>query len=431
MDERIQELTAQIEALTQRLEGASPEDQKALGEQVTELQEQVAELLEQREADASAANVKAMKDQIDTLTAALEQARTPGELFSFGTKAVDTDSAYEDGERSYFADLAAASKGRTPALERIAKLGAADEKAMTEGTSSAGGYLVPTHIDNNLIDLRYRANVMRRLCSNLQVTTNKVQMTRVVSGLTAEWVEELAEKPEGELVFGQFTTDVFTAAGLAAVSNQLLADSRPGIDGLIATDLARQLAKLEEAAFIDGDGSGKPTGILNTAGISDTALTDPNVTEILDAIYLALTSVDTELLDSATAILMAPEVWYYIERERPDSEIQYLIGAGANSEGRRPSDQRPSRTLFGYPVELSAGVPVDQGAGDDTTVIVGNFAEAVIIDREGIVLDSSEHVHFTTNQTIFRAEERVGFTAERRPEAFHTVSGIDLSELAA
>jgi HK97 family phage major capsid protein len=61
--------------------------------------------------------------------------------------------------------------------------------------------------------------------------------------------------------------------------------------------------------------------------------------------------------------------------------------------------------------------------GNQSAVIVGDFSEGLILDRQGITTDTSEHVFFTTNQTIFRAEERMGFTAARDPKAFKVVAG--------
>lgn len=84
-------------------------------------------------------------------------------------------------------------------------------------------------------------------------------------------------------------------------------------------------------------------------------------------------------------------------------------------------------SLFGVQVFASANVPTNLGsAADESAVIVGDFSEALILDRQGITTDQSEHVFFTTNQTIFRAEERLGFTVARDPKAFRVVGGAGL-----
>jgi HK97 family phage major capsid protein len=79
-------------------------------------------------------------------------------------------------------------------------------------------------------------------------------------------------------------------------------------------------------------------------------------------------------------------------------------------------------------VFLSNRIPTNLGAGtNESRVIVGDFTEALILDRQGITVDESPHVYFTSNQTVFRAEERVGFTAARQPKAFCIVGGDALA----
>jgi HK97 family phage major capsid protein len=73
-------------------------------------------------------------------------------------------------------------------------------------------------------------------------------------------------------------------------------------------------------------------------------------------------------------------------------------------------------------------MPTNLGTGtNESRVIVGDFREALILDRQGITVDESQHVYFTTNQTVFRSEERVGFTAARTPLAFNVVGGAGLA----
>jgi HK97 family phage major capsid protein len=73
-------------------------------------------------------------------------------------------------------------------------------------------------------------------------------------------------------------------------------------------------------------------------------------------------------------------------------------------------------------------VPTNLGGGtNESRVIVGDFRECLILDRQGITVDESKHVYFTTNQTVFRAEQRVGFTAARTPLAINVVGGVGLA----
>jgi HK97 family phage major capsid protein len=88
----------------------------------------------------------------------------------------------------------------------------------------------------------------------------------------------------------------------------------------------------------------------------------------------------------------------------------------------------PRGDLFGVPVYTTANVPTNLGGTtNESRVIVGNFDEALLLENQGLTLDRSEHVYFTTNQTVFRAEQAEGFTAARYPKAFTVIAGAGLA----
>lgn len=444
---RIEELEGKATAVVEKLEagGISPEDQKALTGELSEVKEAIKPLLDEREKHMRDEERKAMEAEFKSLRDTIEDMRKPQE-FSFGGH--DTGATTDEGKalytpqaqehHSFYADAKALISGSglsTEARDRYAK--AIGEKAMTEGTGSAGGLLVPDQIAEGILALRQNAAVLRGLFSQVNVSSDTLRIASVTGGLTAGWVAELATKPNADLAFGEISTNVFTAAGLAVASNQLLQDATSSVDQLVNSDLARRLANLEEIAFINGSGSGQPLGILQTSGIQTEVYNDasPTVPELLDAIVNAITKIYTNYYGAPDAIVMHPRTWAYLVKAR-DANASYLIGPPAGAvDARRPTDALPGfnqtglqrGTLFGVPVYTSANIPTNLGGGTESTIIVGNFKEALILDRQGITLDESKHVYFTSNQTVFRAEERVGFTAARYPKAFCAVGGTGLA----
>jgi HK97 family phage major capsid protein len=427
--DRLADMEGKAASLAEKLEAGAGDEFDQIKADLKAAQETIADLRvekEKRERDVeiekARADVKSMREQID-------QIRTP--LFNSPTPTPKDESPYAGGKHSFFADVKAAQKGNPDAYSRLQEAYESlpeDVKAMTEGTESAGGYLVNPEISAELIRLRLAASVVRQRCSQVSVQSDSLQIASITGGLTAGWVAELAAKPEADMTFGSLTVNVFTLAGLAAASNQLLADARPSVDRLIVEELARRIAILEEQAIINGDASGKPRGILQTAGIGSTVYTDasPTAPELLDAIYASIVDVQTDYIGEPDTILMHPRIWSFISTAR-GSDGFYVTGGGENSGGRRASDGLPDRSLFGVPVVLSSNVPTNLGAGtNESAVIVGNFREALILDRQGFTVDTSEHVRFTTNQTMFRGEARMGFTAARYPKAFSAVTGTGL-----
>ena len=303
-------------------------------------------------------------------------------------------------------------------------------KAMTEGTAAQGGYLVRPQVERQLVLARELDNVLRGLCSSLNVTTNAIQLDQLGISTTAGWVAELATKPESTaMTLASITASVFTAAGLATISNQLLADSNPAVDQLATADLAKRLVALEETAFLNGTGSGQPLGILQTPGVGTTTVGTTDIPTLVTAILTAIASVETNH-GAPSAILMHPRTWTRIITATTSAGIFYMGPANAtlpDYRSPRTAQNGPVKFLWGYPVITTNRMPTNLGGGTESRVIVGDFREALILDRQGITVDESAHVYFTTNQTVFRAEERVGFTAARTPLAFNVIGGAGLA----
>jgi HK97 family phage major capsid protein len=451
MDERLQKVIESLEGKAAELEtlqekitsGEAADGVEEVKEQVKSLQESVDTLTAEKEALEGKAVISALEDEISSLRDRADAARKPGRLPFQRTEDAGKSAVYGPDaktSKSFYSDVKSAQHEASAAsAERIkSSLEGLEGKAMVEGTDSAGGFLVPPDVSSDLQRLRYTNSVLRGLFSTVQVSTDEFIIPSVTSGLTAGWVAELAEKPAADLAFASAATNVFTAAGLAVVSNQLLKDANWSVDQLVNTDLAFRLAQLEEIAFLNGSGSGQPRGILNTSGVGAVALTSTAVIDLLQAIVTAITNVYTEYKGPPDAIVMHPRTWARIASARTESGTgeSFLVGPGTGLGGNRNfNDQLPGYgqgalpvgSVFGFPVYTTANVPTNLGAGtNESRVIVGRFKTGLILDREDVTYASSEHVYFTSNRTVFRAEERVGFTAARYPKAFQVVGGVGL-----
>lgn len=421
---QIEALEAKAAKLVEDAEAASTagEDVKSFKETLdNEVLPEIKRLQDAREKAERDEEVKALRTKVTTLDEVINDLKKPIGNFFIGSKSVT--EADEDTEHSFYADVKAANKGRQ---EAIVRLGAEEGKAMSEGVAAQGGYLVRPSVERQIVETREQDNVLRALCSKLNVTTNEISLDQITLATTAGWVAELAQKPEGtSMTLASVSASVFTAAGLATISNQLLADSNPAVDRLVTADLAKRLVALEEQAFLTGTGTGQPLGILNTPGVqtvnSDTAGNPAVDGGLLDEILDGIALVQAEH-GNPTAIVMHPRTWTRIIKAR-DAQGLYVIGGGSIGDGPAQSN-----SLLGYRVVLSNRIPTNLGTStNESRVIIGDFSEALILDRQGITVDESQHVLFTSNQTIFRAEQRVGFTAARQPKAFCVLGGVGLA----
>jgi HK97 family phage major capsid protein len=481
-DDPFAELTAKVNQLTERADTAvqgleaaqaagtvTPEqfaEVKALLEGTDEqpgLKAQIEAITVEREKAAREAEFKAMQGTLTTLQGAIADLRNnPTPQFSLG----NVEVIGERGEKAllgegdpyraddgsvmggFFRDVRLANRGVSDARERL--LHGLDTssldpegKALTEATpgagagtlggtgaanSSTGGYLVRPQVERQIVLARESDNVLRQLCSSLNVTSNSISLDQLSLAASAGWLSgELVTKPESaSMALQTITAGIFTAAGLVTISNQLLADSNPSVDQLFTAELAKRLVALEETAFLAGTGSGQPFGILNTPGIGSTSLATTPILDLLDAILDAIASVESNH-GAPNAILMHPRTWTRILKAR-DAQGAYYIDPTGGPQDPRTGLRGPVKTLWGYPVITTNRMPTNLGGGtNESRVIVGDFRECLILDRQGITVDQSEHVYFMQNATVFRAEQRVGFTAARTPLAINVVGGAGLA----
>src|SRR5687767_9841964 len=190
-------LNETVEGLSERLDHArdsgDEEGQKALTEQIGSIEEQVKDLTADRDRKLRDAEFKAMQTQIASLTEVIEQVREPHSDFQLGAplSASEAKSLWGDeAGLSFYADALRATRQGDPAARERWEEGL-NGKAMTEGTSSAGGYLVPDQISDELLELREQQSVLRPLFSSLQVTSDTLRIPSVTGGLVAGWVAEL------------------------------------------------------------------------------------------------------------------------------------------------------------------------------------------------------------------------------------------------
>lgn len=442
LNEKIDALNSRATELLEKAEAAdnTEEVQEFKSVVENEIKPQLETLNTERQERLKELEIKALTGEVTTLKEALDELRKPAGDFTFGSegKAGDADEndPYQPGQRSFYADILRANKGDTEAKQRLAEGAGVEGKAMTEGTAAQGGYLVQKRIEKEIIEAKELDNVLRGLVSKINVGTNEIELSQISLATTAGWVAELATKPEStSLTQTTVSASVFTAAGLATISNQLLADSNPAVDNLVTSDLAKRLVALEEAAFLNGTGTGQPLGILNTPGVQSTAITSTSVSAaggLLEKVLDAIAAVQ-DSHGQPSAILLHPRTWTRILKDKDANGVWTFQPGGQTPYANDPSKPRtnfagPTKTLFGVPVVLSNRIPTNLGAGtNESRVIVADFSEALILDRQGITVDESPHVYFTSNQTVFRAEERVGFTAARQPLAFNVIGGAGLA----
>lgn len=268
--------------------------------------------------------------------------------------------------------------------------------ALTVGTDSEGGYLVPDEFEKVLVEALEEETVMRKLAKVIRTSSGTRKIPVVATAGTASWIEEEGTYPETEGSFNQVSLDAYKAGAIIKISEELMNDSAFNMQSYISKEFARRIGNLEEEAFIKGDGSNKPTGILADAGGADVGVTaagEAAITgdEIMDLFY----SLKSPYRRKAVWLLNDNTI--KLIRKLKDGQGQYLW---------QPSLQlNTPDMLLGRPVYTSAFMPT--AAASAKTIAFGDFSYYWIADRQSRAFKPLYELYATTGHIGYLSSERV------------------------
>ena len=268
--------------------------------------------------------------------------------------------------------------------------------ALQVGTDSEGGFLVPDEYEHTLIQALEEENKLRTLCKVIRTSSGDRKIPLVASHGTASWVDEEGLIPESDDSFGMISLGAHKVASIIKVSDELLQDSVFDVESYIAAEFARRVGDAEEAAFINGDGAGKPIGMLHDTNGAATGVTAASATalaadELIDLVY------SLKAPYRKRAIFLFNDQTIKALRKLKDGNGQFLWQPGL--QAGQPN------TLLGYKYETSYHMPL-VGAGNKP-ILFGDFSSYWIADREGRSIKRLNELYAATGQIGFRVTQRL------------------------
>src|SRR5438270_6282078 len=119
--------------------------------------------------------------------------------------------------------------------------------------------------------IRPRAFVVPMAAATLQMpyldvtTVQSAGVSPFFGGVQMSWTAEAQTRTETEPQFKQMELRAWELSGYSVSSNVLLQDSIVGLEKFLMTLFAKAIAWYEEYAFLQGNGAGKPQGMLTAA----------------------------------------------------------------------------------------------------------------------------------------------------------------------
>lgn len=268
--------------------------------------------------------------------------------------------------------------------------------ALSEGTDTEGGFLVPETFEETLVKSLDKELVIRQLAHTFQTSSNATKIPVVSTRGAANWTDEGSAIPEVAETFGQKSITSHKLTALIKVSEELLADSAFDLEKYFQEEFARQIGNAEELAFVAGIGTNQPFGFFHETeggeiGITATSQTAITADEIINLFHSLPTPYRKD------AVWVMNDTTIQAIRKLKDDTKQYLW---------QPSMQLGTPdTILGRPVYASAAVPAI-GAGNNV-IAFGNLQYYWIGDREGITFRRLNERFADSGQIGFLATKRV------------------------
>lgn len=266
------------------------------------------------------------------------------------------------------------------------------QNALSIGTDSEGGYLVPDEYEKKLVQALEDEVFFRSLANVIKTSSGDRKIPIVTSKGEAAWIDEGGQFPESDDSFGQTSIGAYKLATMIKVSDELLNDSVFNIENYISKEFARRIGTKEEEAFFVGDGKGKPEGLFGSADLGVTAAT-VNITfdDVMDLFY----SLRAPYRKKATWLLNDSTVKAI--RKLKDGNGNYIWQPSVRDGEPDRILNRPYRTSI-YVPELAAG---------NRVMAFGDYSYYWIADRQGRSFKRLNELYATTGQVGFLACERV------------------------
>lgn len=291
-----------------------------------------------------------------------------------------------------------------------AALNAADmasiRNTMSTTTGSEGGFTVATEVARSVLDVLRQHGGMRRVANVIQ-TEGGNTINFPTSDGTSEVGEIVAENVQAavaNLVFGTRALSTFKySSRTVAVPIELLQDSSIDVEALVRRRLATRLARITNAHFTTGTGTGQPQGVVPAVSVGKTGLTGQTTSVIFDDLVDLQHSVDPAYRELGNESFMMNDQTLRQIRKIRDGQNRpiFVPGYEVGVPGGVPD------TLLGNRVIVNQDMA--NMAANARSILFGDFSFYTIRDvMEVTMFRFTDSVYATRGQVGFLAWSRHG-----------------------
>lgn len=286
---------------------------------------------------------------------------------------------------------------------------AVEQRALAEGTDSAGGYTVPHVIMAPMIDrMRAASVVMRAGALTIPITSDSASFAKVATDPVPGWRAENAAVAESDPTFASVPFAPKSLMVMVRLSRELLEDSI-NIETALPNVIAQAMATELDRVALMGTGSGsQPRGVANFAG-----LTASGYSALELANYVPLVRMRTALRTAnsdATAFIMSP---------RDEGALAEKLDGDGNPLIIPPA-------IANTPRLATTSIPTNLGGGtNESLILAGDWSRLMVGIRSELRIEILKERYADYHQYAFVAHLRADIAAEHEA-AFCKIPAVTL-----
>jgi HK97 family phage major capsid protein len=288
----------------------------------------------------------------------------------------------------------------------------AEKRAMTVGTASTGGVLVPIPLSAQVFDrLRARTVLLQAGARIVPMDSTTMRIARITGDPTAAWRNEGAAITPADPTTDTVTLTARSLAAMIQVNRELLEDA-PNAESVVTNVLAQAMAVQLDAAGLVGSGTPPtPQGIRGATGVTQVSMGVNGATFTAWGPVLDLVR-DLEIANAGTVTAMVahPRTWRAVNG-LVDTTNQPLLA--------------PPR-IADVPRLATTSLPITETQGtstDASPLFAGDFSEVMLGLRTDLRIQMLDQTYAANGQVGFLAWMRADWQLAR-PAAVGRLIGV-------
>lgn len=351
----------------------------------------------------------AAKKRVDMVETAMQRAGRSGADDWKEAEAFFLERKHMTGDLGIDAYRTYKSAFRNYIRKNNAGSGVDEVKALSAGSDPDGGYAVTPDMSGRIAQLVRETSPMRQVANVMVIGTDALEGIHDLNEATSGWVGETEARTETTAPkIGEYRIPVHEQYAEPRATQKLLDDALFNVEDWLAGKIAERLARMENEAFVTGNGVRKPRGFLTYAAGTPSAGTFNVIEQIPTGGAGAFASADPG--DALITLIYSLKSAYrenacFMMKRSTLAEVRKLKDGDDNYLWQPDFQLKQGGTLLGFNVVEAEDMPTI--AANSLSIAFGDFnAGYQIVDRQGVrILRDS----FTAKPYVkFYTTKRVG-----------------------